>query len=381
MRSVISAAVIVAALMCATAGPAGAADTVYFAIGERHEMTSEVLGRQITLLVREPDKNDETQPLPVLYVVGSNWRGQFAHLVSIVEILESGAHIPQMLVVGVDLPDGNGVLIPGRARGDAAGTQEWLEFFADELFPYVDGNWSGARYRVVYGASNSGIFSLWALAARSDVINAVVASSPMIGWCPELFNEKLGAWFGAEPPGERALAMVWSDDDYGRVTEYAPALAERLGRDAPDWLRWSADEVSAVGHVPPGDLALGLRLVFSGWAVPSGIENVSEIVSHFESLESRFGFPVPVPAGPLSDLGFTAWQEERFADAREAFAAVSNHAPEDPLGPAGLALVAHSEGRVEEARTLARKATEMDPESDLAKRVLQRVSAAPNTED
>jgi tetratricopeptide (TPR) repeat protein len=176
-------------------------------------------------------------------------------------------------------------------------------------------------------------------------------------------------------------ALERSDDDYGRVTEYAPALAERLGREAPDWLRWSAEEITALGHVPPGDLALGLRLIFSGWAVPDGIENVSEIVSHFEGLEIRFGFPVPVPAGPLTNLGFRAWREERFADAQEAFAAVSAYVPEDPLGPAGLALVAHSEGRVEEALALALMATEVDPESDLAKRVLQRVSATPNTED
>jgi enterochelin esterase-like enzyme len=381
LRTVITATVIVAVLVVATAAPVGAADTVYFALGERHELTSEILGRQITLLVRQPEGNEDEHPVPVLYVVGSGWRGQFAQLVSTVEILESGAHIPKMLIVGVDLPDGNGVLIPGRERGDEAGADEWLEFLADELVPYVDQHWNGAPYRVVYGASNSAIFSLWALTIRSDVINAVVASSPMIGWCPELFNEKLGEWFATEPPGERAMAVVWSDDDFDRVTEHAPALADRLGRDAPDWLRWSADEVSALGHVPPVDLAFGLRRAFSGWAVPNGIDEVGEIVSHFESLEKRFGFPVPVPAGPLADLGFRAWRDERFTDARAAFAAVSNFAPDDPLGPAGLALVAFSEGRVEEARTLALKATEMDPESGLAQRVLQRVSAAPSTDE
>ncbi len=381
MRPVISAVVTVAVLVGATAAPAGAVDTVYFALGERHELTSDILGRQITLLVREPDKNNDEHPTPVLYVVGSDWRGQFAQLVSTVEVLESGDHIPRMLVVGVDLPDGNGVLIPGRDRGEDAGAEEWLDFLADELFPYVDETWNGASFRVVYGASNSAIFSLWALSIRSDVINAVVASSPMIGWCPELLNETLGAWFATDPPGKRAMAVVWSDDDYGRVTEYAPALAERLEREAPEWLDWSAEEISALGHVPPGDLALGLRTVFSGWAVPDGIEDVSEIVSHFESLENRFGFPVPVPAGPLADLGFRAWQEERFADAQKVFGAISTYVPEDPLGPAGLALVAHSEGRVEEARALALKATEMDPESGPAQRVLQRVSATPSTDE
>ncbi len=381
MHPVVSTFVTIVLLVSAAATPAGAADTVYFAIGEHHELKSEILGRHITLLVREPEQNNVELPAPVLYVVGSDWRGRFAHMVSTVELLEASAHIPKMLVVGVDLPDGNGVLIPGRDQGDAAGAEEWLQLLTDELFPYVEEKWSAAPYRVVYGASNSGLFVLWALFDRSDAINAVVASSPMIGWSPEVFNEKFEAWIAADSPGERGLAMVWSDDDFSRVTDYAPAFAERLGRDGRDWLRWSADEVSALGHVPPGDLALGLRQVFSDWAVPSEIRNVNEVVSHFERLESRFGFPVPVPAGPLADLGFQAWSDERFTDAREAFTSVSTYAPNDPLGPAGLALVAHSEGRIEEARTLALKATEMDPESDIAKRVLRRVTAAPVTEE
>jgi len=381
MQPVVSAFVTIVLLVSAAATPAGAADTVYFAIGERHELTSEILGRQITMLVREPEQNNAELPAPVLYVVGSDWRGRFAHMVSTVELLESADHIPKMLVVGVDLPDGNGVLIPGRGQSDDAGTDEWLQVLTDELFPYVDETWNAAPYRVVYGASNSGLFVLWALFDQSDAINAVVASSPMIGWCPELFNEKFEAWIKADAPGERGLALVWSDDDFSRVTEYVPAFAERLGRDGPDWLRWSADEVSALGHVPPGDLALGLRQVFLDWAVPREIQSVNEVVSHFERLESRFGFSVPVPAGPLVDLGFQAWRDERFTDAREAFSAVSTHVPKDPLGPAGLALVAQSEGRIEEARILALKATEMDPESDVAQRVLRRVNAAPVTEE
>jgi len=46
-----------------------------------------------------------------------------------------------------------------------------------------------------------------------------------------------------------------------------------------------------------------------------------------------------------------------------------------------LALVAHSKGEIEEAKALALKATEMDPESDFAQRVLRRVNAAPVTEE
>ncbi len=381
MQPVVSALVTIVLLVSAAAAPASASDTVYYAMGERHELTSEILGRQITLLVREPELDSAERPAPVLYVVGSDWRGRFAHLVSTVELLESADHIPQMLVVGVDLPEGNGVLIPGRDSGDGAGTDEWLQLLTDELFPYVEERWNAAPYRVVFGASNSGLFVLWALFDRSDAINAVVASSPMIGWCPELFNEKFGAWIKADAPGERVLTVIWTDDDYSRVTEHVPAFAERLEHEGPDWLRWSVDEVSALGHVPPGGLALGLRQVFSDWAVPLEVGSVKEVVSHFERLESRFGFSVPVPPGTLADLGFQAWRDQRFADAQEAFAAISTHAPKDPLGPAGLALVAHSEGRIEEARALALQATELDPESDIAQRVLRRVSVDPDTDE
>jgi enterochelin esterase-like enzyme len=381
MKHVISGFVTIVLLVSAAAAPASAADTVYFALGERHELKSEILGRHITLLVREPEQDNGEPPGPVLYVVGSDWRGRFAHLVSTVELLESADHIPKMLVVGVDLPEGNGVLIPCRDQGDGAGTDEWLQLLTDELFPYVEETWNAAPYRVVFGASNSGLFVLWALLDRSDAINAVVAASPMIGWCPELLNEKFGAWIKTDVQGERALAVIWSDDDYSRVTEHVPAFAERLGQEGPDWLRWSSDEVLALGHVPPGGLALGLRQVFSDWAIPRDIGSVNEVVSHFEGLQNRFGFPVPVPAGPLFNLGVEAWRNQRFSDAREAFAAVSTYAPGDPTGPAGLALVAYSEGRIDEARALALQATELDPESGIAQRVLQRVSVDPDTDE
>ena len=166
MQPLASALVSIVLLVTAIPIPADAADTVYFAIGERQELTSEILGRPITLLVREPEQNNGKQPTPVLYVVGSNWRERFAHLVSTVELLESADHIPQMLVVGMDLPEGNGVLIPGRDNGGDAGTDEWLQFLTDELFPHVDETWNAAPYRVVFGASNSGLFVLWALFDR-----------------------------------------------------------------------------------------------------------------------------------------------------------------------------------------------------------------------
>ena len=135
MHPVVSCFATIVLIVSAAAAPASAADSVYFALGERHDLKSETLGRQITLLVREPEQDDAKRLMPVLYVVGSDWRSRFAHMVSTVELLEAADHIPQMLVVGVDLPDGNGGLIPCPDRGDGAQADKWLQLLTDELFP------------------------------------------------------------------------------------------------------------------------------------------------------------------------------------------------------------------------------------------------------
>ena len=378
MRRFSLAWVLVAFIGASWAASAPGADWTT-ALGTTRTVESKALGRAMTVRVHLPAGYEKgAGRYPVFLLVGSEYETRTVATVATLDALADAGQVPPMLFVGVDLPEGNGVFVPRAPERDVSGMDRHLVFLADELLPLVDREYRTVPFRVLYGASNSGLFAVWSFLSRPEAFNATIASSPMLGWCPELVTEratKLLARGGGLP--KRWLAIVWSDDDYEEVRTPLPAFVALLkGGKAPS-LELAAMERVNEGHVPVLDVPLALGAVFPDYNPPTDPTTLAELLGHYGGLARRYGFALEAPPNKVPDMGMEFLIAQRQDEAKAAFEhSVKTH-PEEVRGYVGMGLVYKLGGDLEKARVWFEKALEVDPTSPMARRQLDRLQPPP----
>lgn len=341
-------------------------------IGNRNSIDSEILERKADLTVHLPvDYASGESRYPVLFMMGSEWRTRFAMWASYLDYMSGGGQIPSMILIGIDLPEGNGVLLP---RGeDTSGPDRHIRFLVDEVIPFVDTKYRTMPYRILFGASNSGLFSVYTLLTEPGAFNAYIASSPMLGWCEDLIKEKAEKAFAGKGAPARFLYIIYSDDDYERVTEYVPAFVFLLKEKRPSWLEFESVVRSNEGHVPAVDIPFALKALFPDFNPGEELTSLEAMKNHYSKLTKKYGFEIQVPAALLFDFGIEHVMAKRLDQAEPVFEYSVKLYPHHARSYVGLGLVRREQSRNDEARILFGRALEFDPEDSLARRLLDRL--------
>ncbi|MCW4049718.1 MAG: alpha/beta hydrolase-fold protein [Candidatus Bathyarchaeota archaeon] len=233
-------------------------------LGQKVKIHSEILGEDRELIVRLPETYATTkQRYPLLYMLDANYTMFFANDVLTTGFLRWVNKIPEVILIGVLNTDRERDMIPVQVeeKETSGGSDKFLRFFTDELKPTIDSSYRTTNYSVLYGASNAGLFTIYAQLIRPDIFNSVIASSPTIGWCHELIHNLAEETFRSKQ-FQNKLYMIYGKYDYDRVTEYVPNFAKLLEEKAPDGYRWAVKRIDDEGHVPYTSLYDGLRFVF-----------------------------------------------------------------------------------------------------------------------
>jgi enterochelin esterase-like enzyme len=341
-------------------------------IGVASTFHSEILDADRDLVVHLPeDYQSGGRRYPVVYMMGSEFRARFALWAANLDILSGAGRIPAMILVGIDLPEGNGVLVP--RGGDTSSPNRYLRFLVEEVVPHVEKGYRTVPYRVLFGASNSGLFTVYTLLSEPDAFNAYLASSPMLGWCPDLLQEKAEKILAGKGAPGRFLYMIYSDDDYEHATESIPAFVDLLAKSKPGWLSYESVVRTREGHVPATDIPLALKAVFPDYHPAGDVTTLDAVRGHYSELTKRYGFSISVPQALLFDIGVDHVIAKRLDQAQTIFEYAVKEYPEQARGHVGLGLVRREQERFEEARDLFNKAMELDPEDSLARRLLERL--------
>jgi predicted alpha/beta superfamily hydrolase len=226
---------------------------------------SHILEEERTLYVSLPSGYETTEKkYPVLYVLDGEGEATFPKCVSTVTDLNAKGFAPQMIVVGIWNTNRNRDMIPESVshRPGSGGSENFLRFIQNELIPYIRQNYRASDYSLLYGMSNSALFAVFALLEKPETFNAIIASSPMIGHCPEYMQKKAEIFTQKNLATDLFLYMIYGTDDSRRVTEYVPDFQNYLNTHTQKRFTSRLEILDGEGHVPDSSLARGLRFVF-----------------------------------------------------------------------------------------------------------------------
>jgi len=353
-----------ACLGCSFAGADGGEDVV---VGHKLTLASKVFGTERQFLVHLPPGYEQSGEFyPILVQMNGGFAPFFTQTAATIDIL-GGATCPPMIVVATVNDNADFFPVSPNSRPDSARAAQFLRFLTDELLPHLDQNYRTLPFRILYGRSNAGLFTIYAAFEQTGAFAAYIASSPMLGWCTEYVAELAVKSLTEKGDGPRWLYLIYGKDDYDRVTGTMPGFESILRDKAPAALRWGVTCVEDEGHVPFASLFHGLRFVFPDWTYTPARVDAGELApmeAHYQELSRRYGFTVTPPAGVLMDLGMDLFQSGNMAGARqvlERLLVLHPAAPRAAVIHYVLGQIAERTDDPEGARRHYRRSLEIDP--------------------
>ncbi|PKV51384.1 hypothetical protein ATE84_3469 [Aquimarina sp. MAR_2010_214] len=343
-------------------------------LGEISLLQSKELNKTIPLSIHLPENYDSSKKsYPVLYMLGSDYRARFAMLASTLDYMGEG-QIPEMILIGIDLPEGNSILLPTRKNQDTTIPDNHINFFETELIPHVDNNYRTAPFNILYGASNSGFFTVYMLLNKPLLFNSYFASSPSIMHIPKVLQQKIKTGPLKTLSKNRSLHIIYSDDE--GLTNHVSEFTRVVEDHKPDSFTYKVDELVNQGHVPAMDFTLFLLALypdFNPFNPSENLESLDKVTQHFDRLSKRYGYEIKTPISVIFNLGFHTILSKDLIAAEEIFQYSLEVYPEGKESYLGMGLVRKAQGQLENARVMLEKALTIDPDFSLAKRWLQRL--------
>jgi|GEM_PF-702697 len=280
--------------------------------------------------------------------------------------------IPEMILIGVDLPEGNSILLPTRDKQDTTIPDGYIDFFEAELMPHVDHTYRTAPFNVLYGASNSGFFSVYTLLNNPLLFNGYFASSPSLSQIPEVLQEKIKAGPLKTLRRNRSLHIIYSDDENlaDHVSKFTSVLAEHKPEGC---FTYKVDELVNQGHVPAMDFTQFLLALYPDFNPYENLDTLDKVTQHFDMLSKRYGYEIQPSISMIFNLGADMIRSKDLVVAEKIFQYSLQAYPEGKESYVGMGVVHRNQGRFEQAKVLFEKALTLDPEYALAKRLLERL--------
>lgn len=292
-------------------------------VGERVTLRSELLDEDRALLIRVPESyHESTFRYPVLYLLDA--RFNFLHTVGIVEFLAGTDQIPEVIVVGVINTNRSRDLTPPSNNEDetafwdeVGGAGRFAQFFETELFPFIEGHYRTAPYRIIRGQSFGGLFAVLDLMSATPMFNAYLTSSPAVGWNFKELVDRAPDFVDAGFTPFLYVSAAGRDfpGNLGSIQMYVAALEAggRIDR------RWHYEFFEDEGHY---SLMLrstynGLTRLYRGWQVPDSVASLARFVDyeeHYAGLSERYGYEIRIPMGSIIRLGNRLLQQQRYSD-------------------------------------------------------------------
>lgn len=248
-----------------------------------HYLFSEYLNENRRFLVHLP-KDYETagKKYPVLFLldggdrkIHSNDKTTYSKAVTTLNRLDRNV-VPELIMVGIANKNRYRDMLPvkGNDYVKGGGAARFLEFITKELVPYIDKHYRTTGTRILYGESDAGLFTVFAMLKKPGAFYGYIASSPTLGWCPEVLDGEMEKFFDKidkidkinKIDSKTYLYIIYGEKDPLLVTRYVKTFSGKFlsmqrtkERKTPVW---DVREVKNSVHIPPSSLFDGLNFIF-----------------------------------------------------------------------------------------------------------------------
>jgi predicted alpha/beta superfamily hydrolase len=276
-----------------------------------HQMESERLGEQRTILVRVPPGFDEDQEYPVVFLTDAEWN--FDLVAAYLDYMADNAVFPRLIVTGVVNVNRNRDFVPREDKhfDDTGSADRFLEFVRDEWVPYVSDRYRASDDRVLLGHSFGGVFALHTFFTAADLFDAYIALGASAWIADRVLFEEADAWFDSPENADAFVYMAVGEGDGGPTVPSSRELAELFEKHAPDSLEWTFDITPRADHFK--NVVSGMHdafmALFPAWKFDAELKLIAEsegaagVDRWFTEKETKLGYRF---APAWFDLGVAA---------------------------------------------------------------------------
>lgn len=290
-------------------------------IGKTVEFNSEILQEKRNVFIYTPNRYEESDiEYPTLYI--TDGAENFFIATAIVNLLSRNQQIPQMIVVGIPNVNRNRDLSPSIIEGtsDPGGGDNFLNFFENELIPYLDNNFRTSNYKVLFGHSLGGMFTNYTMLTRPELFNAYIVASPYLMYSNEYVIKEAELRLDDLSNFDRQLFITLGDE---------PAYQQSLSKftslltDNAKTLRWDYQKFNDEDHgsIPMITLLKGLKYIYSDFqlTMETGMQGIEAILEHYAILNVKYDCTVDISETTLNIIGYRLMQNEQLDKAIEVF--------------------------------------------------------------
>ena len=290
-------------------------------LGKTIEFISKVLNENREILIYTPAGYEESNiNFPTLYI--TDGAENFFIATAMVNFLSRNQQIPRMIVVGIPNINRNRDLSPSKIQGSSApgGGDNFLNFFEEELIPYIDNSYRTSNYRVFFGHSLGGMFANYTIITRPELFNAFISASPYLMYDNEYVIKVAESKIDNLSNYDRQLFITLGNE---------PAYHESLNKftsllsDKTNTLRWDYQIFNDEDHgsIPLISLLKGLEFIYSDFqlSMEIALNGLDAILNHYSIIKSKYDYTVDVSEATFNIIGYRLLQNGEVEKAIEVF--------------------------------------------------------------
>jgi predicted alpha/beta superfamily hydrolase len=295
-RPLFLAVTVLAALLGSSPFAQGRQSATDIVIGKRVSFPSKIFSSEIALSIYLPPSYETgAAKYPVIYDL--NAFTTFAHDAGAVDYLSRPglSYMPETIVVGVPFLQADYVPTPFEERGESPrAADQILQFFREELKPFIEGAYRTSGYNILSGHSVAGLFTTYALFTQPDLFSAGIASSPWFEARDQYWLKQIDRMFKAGSLAGKSLFMTVGKKEQDLTTSTFAELEKWMRSKDLKGLSWKSGWLEGVDHMSMIGRSLydGLLFIFDGWQFPYDLlasADIPAIEAYVDKMRARFG--------------------------------------------------------------------------------------------